>query len=191
MSRATPRLVGEPAAAGSTVRPRAGGGSERPVWRTATSPSEAVRDGQAARSGSLPGRRRLRSWADTAARETVRNETAGYPVGGDVQLPPRVDGRRVRRRPTATRADSCHGRRGAQPRRARLRVSHVNPMSVLRLSLTVRRLHARRAARGGGRAVVRARRGRRVLLDQRGDLDHHRQQPAATTARGSASAGSC
>ena len=73
-----------------------------------------------------------RAWADTAARETVRSEPVGaasaptstYSVAG----PPA--GVSAGTAPVGGAAS-----RAAQPRRARLRVSHVNPLSVLRLAL--------------------------------------------------------
>lgn len=84
----------------------------------------------------LQGGAASRSWADTAARETVRTEspaasgpaaaTTTYPVGGGGSAAPAA--------PAAAAAPAAPAR-GSQPRRARLRVSHISPLSVLRLSL--------------------------------------------------------
>jgi hypothetical protein len=89
----------------------------------------------------LQGGAASRSWADTAARETVRNDgggasasaqTSAYNVpGGSSGMPGGVASAPTAAAPGLTAASS----RAAQPRRARLRISHVNPMSVLRLSL--------------------------------------------------------
>jgi hypothetical protein len=90
----------------------------------------------------LQGGAASRSWADTAARETVRNDAGGgaggasastsaYAVpGGSPGMPGGVPSS-----PAAAPGLTAASSRSAQPRRARLRISHVNPMSVLRLSL--------------------------------------------------------
>lgn len=79
----------------------------------------------------LQGGAASRAWADTAARETVRSESGGgatrtaattYQVGNAATA-------------TSAPTSAATTSRSGQPRRARLRVSHVNPMSVLRLSL--------------------------------------------------------
>jgi hypothetical protein len=77
----------------------------------------------------LQGGAASRSWADTAARETVRSEPAGAGATSAYSMPA-GGGVAAGSAPTAATAA-----RGTQPRRARLRVSHVNPTSVLRLSL--------------------------------------------------------
>jgi hypothetical protein len=80
----------------------------------------------------LQGGAASRAWADTAARETVRSDPGGIPgsaatstyaVGGSGGVG------------TAAAAHTATATRGTQPRRARLRISHINPLSVLRLSL--------------------------------------------------------
>jgi hypothetical protein len=82
----------------------------------------------------LQGGAASRAWADTAARETVRTEPVGahaasaYAVNATPSAGPAQAG-------AASSATAAGSGRIAQPRRARLRVSHVNPMSVLRLSL--------------------------------------------------------
>ena len=112
---------GSAAAAGSaTGRSTAGGDGRRGSEPGLDERSQRLLQGGAA----------SRSWADTAARETVRSEPSGsaatttYAVpGGGAQAS------------TATAAPTASASRGSQPRRARLRVSHINPLSVLRLSL--------------------------------------------------------
>ncbi len=90
----------------------------------------------------LQGGAASRSWADTAARETVRNEPAGshsttttsaYHVGSSGSTGQASTGTAAAA--AAMTATASTAARGSQPRRARLRISHVNPMSVLRLSL--------------------------------------------------------
>jgi hypothetical protein len=77
----------------------------------------------------LQGGAASRSWADTAARETVRSEPSGSAATSTYAVP---GGGAA---PAGTTATAATTARGTQPRRARLRVSHINPMSVLRLSL--------------------------------------------------------
>ncbi len=115
--------AGRPAAAGGPAGAGAGGMDER---------SQRLLQGGAA----------SRSWADTAARETVRNEPAGanagatsaYAVsgGGQPAAPPAAAAPASSSPLGGTTAASS---RTAQPRRARLRISHLSPMSVLKLSL--------------------------------------------------------
>jgi hypothetical protein len=93
----------------------------------------------------LQGGAASRSWADTAARETVRSESfgAGGGVGGGSQASSATatysSASTASAAPSAGAATGAAGAAGAartaQPRRARLRISHVNPMSVLRLAL--------------------------------------------------------
>jgi hypothetical protein len=90
----------------------------------------------------LQGGAASRSWADTAARETVRSESfgAGGGVGGGSQASSATatysSASTASAAPSAgAAAGSAGAARTAQPRRARLRISHVNPMSVLRLAL--------------------------------------------------------
>jgi hypothetical protein len=80
----------------------------------------------------LQGGAASRSWADTAARETVRSEPSGSgSAATSTYSVPGVGGAAS----AGTTATAATAARGTQPRRARLRVSHINPMSVLRLSL--------------------------------------------------------
>src|SRR5947209_6692010 len=90
----------------------------------------------------LQGGAASRSWADTAARETVRNEPAGagaaatsaYAVsGGGQTAAPQASGTTAAASPLG--GSTATASRTAQPRRARLRISHLSPMSVLKLSL--------------------------------------------------------
>lgn len=86
----------------------------------------------------LQGGAASRSWADTAARETVRSEGAGPPAAATAAYhlgSPGGTGHTAASATTVTAGSAATAGRGTQPRRARLRVSHVNPMSVLRLSL--------------------------------------------------------
>jgi hypothetical protein len=81
----------------------------------------------------LQGGAASRAWADTAARETVRTDgAAAAPPTSTYQVAsastPNIAA------PTATAAAPAATRTGT-PRRARLRVSHISPLSVLRLSL--------------------------------------------------------
>jgi hypothetical protein len=92
----------------------------------------------------LQGGAASRSWADTAARETVRSgdgsssgaPTAAYHLGssGGASSAATAAGATTVTAGAASGSGSSGGR-GAQPRRARLRISHINPVSVLRLSL--------------------------------------------------------
>jgi transmembrane protein DUF3566 len=78
----------------------------------------------------LQGGAASRAWADTAARETVRSDPGGTPVSAATSTYA-VGGSGV----GVGAAQTTTATRGSQPRRARLRVSHINPLSVLRLSL--------------------------------------------------------
>jgi transmembrane protein DUF3566 len=108
-----------PGSASATGRPAGGGDGRRSGEPGLDERSQRLLQGGAA----------SRSWADTAARETVRSEPAGagstststYAVPAGV--------------PQSAGTTAATAARGAQPRRARLRVSHVNPLSVLRLTL--------------------------------------------------------
>jgi hypothetical protein len=83
----------------------------------------------------LQGGAASRSWADTAARETVRADTSGSSAS-TATTSYQVQGSNATAAPAGSvSAAPTTAARVAQPRRARLRVSHVNPMSVLRLSL--------------------------------------------------------
>jgi hypothetical protein len=104
----------------------------------------------------LQGGAASRSWADTAARETVRSDAPGAGGSGAAgsgavgsgsvgsgsaattayHLGSSGGGQSGAAATTVTSGGgSSSSGRGSQPRRARLRVSHVNPVSVLRLSL--------------------------------------------------------
>lgn len=88
----------------------------------------------------LQGGGASRAWADTAPRETVRNEptgspgasTAAYSASGGGQTPAAPPAGGVT---SGSPLGVAAGGRTAQPRRARLRISHLSPMSVLKLSL--------------------------------------------------------
>jgi hypothetical protein len=80
----------------------------------------------------LQGGAASRSWADTAARETVRTEPVGHAASAPTSAYQAAGTTAGSHAPAA--AGQPAGRSG-QPRRARLRISHVNPMSVLRLAL--------------------------------------------------------
>jgi hypothetical protein len=90
----------------------------------------------------LQGGAASRSWADTAARETVRNEpggsaaaaTSAYSASGGGQAPVTPSSGTTASAGALGGATSAAGRT-SQPRRARLRISHLSPMSVLKLSL--------------------------------------------------------
>jgi hypothetical protein len=81
----------------------------------------------------LQGGAASRSWADTAARETVRSEPLGGHQGAATSMYSST-GSSVPGAASSSGGAAAAGR-VAHPRRARLRVSHVNPLSVLKLSL--------------------------------------------------------
>jgi Transmembrane domain of unknown function (DUF3566) len=83
----------------------------------------------------LQGGAASRSWADTAARETVRNEPAGSHAAPTAAYHLGSSGGAGQPATTSGTTPAAASGRGSQPRRARLRISHINPMSVLRLSL--------------------------------------------------------
>ncbi|HSP36638.1 MAG TPA: DUF3566 domain-containing protein [Frankiaceae bacterium] len=81
----------------------------------------------------LHGGAASRTNTDTAARETVRSDSAGNPAAATTSAYA-VTGSGTGGG-TAAASQTAAASRGSQPRRARLRVSHINPLSVLRLSL--------------------------------------------------------